>query len=261
LHLCQGFRIETRLPGSGAFDPDGEDGPLPPQPLPQISLNTPPPTMSCAINKRYWATESGLYDPTGEAWKGPRMNVDIIFPSQNWYGGVRNDLMSYTKTMPGAKEVRGTIWGAHHNNQDADKRLHSMQIAVNSLDITNDFDSVSDPEGDSIVNLAVPKGLPYTDAYSMRQVTIDDYHDAVKGGIENATVAIPQKQINFRQIGLKGVLTDYINPVKGFESMSIVLDQDGSYIDWSFSTRPKQLPNQESVYSKIGSVLNMNTLR
>jgi len=241
LHLSAGFRIKSYAPGYTAVVPSAS-GPTYSNPNNSNPFSTAP----VGAN-----TPQSFYDPTGSGFMGPQVSVDIIFPSQNWYEGVKHVQASYTKTEKGQKQVRGRITNAGI----------AQAIDVNAVDITSDLETLSNPEGDSVVQVAQPNGSAAGSAFGFGQVGIDDYYNSMRSAVENVTVALPRKSLSFRQLGCRNDLAPFLDPSKGLDGFSIILDQDGSYIDWSFSTRPAELPKADVFSRKVGPAMNMNVIR
>jgi hypothetical protein len=232
IHHCRGFRINTHLPGTSGN--------------PIYFGHVPGSPGHLNMGK--------VYHPTGSGFIGPAASVDVIFPSENWFLGVKNESVSYTKTAPGIKQVRGGIGTAGH----------AMAIDINSVDMTQDFDTISDPAGDSVINAMVPDDptIPPTSAsYNLRQLSLDEYWARLAAYSVNTTISLPQKTLSFRQFGTNPTMISYASPAAGLTNMTVTLDQDGSYIDFSFSNRPALLPSVSAMKNRMGPMLNMNMIR
>jgi hypothetical protein len=238
LHLCQGFRVKSYAPGYFA---GGGNTPTFSNPD-----NTSNPFSSASV-----MGGTSFYDPTGSGFMGPQVSVDIIFPSQNWYEGVKHQQVTYTKTERGQKQVRGRISDAGH----------SQAIEVNSMDITSDLEALTNPEGNTVVQVPLPGGAAGSAAFGFTSVGIDTYYNSVRSSLENVSVTFPRETLSFRQLGTDPLLTPYLTPAAGLDNFNLVLDQDGAYIDWSFATRPDELPKADVLSRKIGPMMNMNVIR
>jgi hypothetical protein len=241
LHLSAGFRIKSYAPGYSAVT-RSLSGPT------YANPNNSNPFSTAPVGAN---TTQSFYDPTGSGFMGPQVTVDIIYPSQNWYEGVKHTQASYTKTERGQKQVRGRIMNAGY----------SQAIDVNSMDITSDLESLSNPEGDTIVQVPIPNGSASSSAFGFSQVGIDDYYNSMRNAVDSITIQLPRETLSFRQIGADPALSAYLNPAAGLDGFNIVLDQDGAYIDWSFSTRPSELPKPDVWSRKVGPSMNMNVIR
>jgi hypothetical protein len=52
----------------------------------------------------------------------------------------------------------------------------------------------------------------------------------------------------------------FLDPKQGLQDIQISFDENGFYSDITFGTRPKQLQNKESLYSRLGpTMLNLNS--
>ena len=109
--------------------------------------------------------------------------------------------------------------------------------------------------------MAVPVGLPAYGGYNFAQVNLDEYHDVISSNMDELDVKYPQRMLSFRQLGTKNVFAAFMSPLDGLATFNITLDQGGSYIDWAFESRLKELPKPEALGQRIGAVMNMNVLR
>ena len=269
IHHTRGVRIYTRTPGVTGIRGDStfQDSPV----INGRAYRQYPVVQSTSsVGVDGWENVLSpfdtVYHPTGKAFIGEPTCVDLIWPSENWLLGVRNESVTYTKTMPGTKQVRGDLAtvkiGASEVIVGAGP---AASIEINSIDLTQDFDSVSNPEGDGIIQATVPSNPligPEAEGYNLSQISLDDYWQRLSANNRaNITVTLPQRTLSFRQFGTNATLLGFLSPVYGLTNMNLTLDQDGSYMDFSFSNRPAKLPSVDALKNKIGPALNMNTLR
>ena len=67
----------------------------------------------------------------------------------------------------------------------------------------------------------------------------------------NQTVTDPEKAINIKVIGIQNVDKFPLTPSQGLSSLSMYIDENGSFVDLSYRSRAPELPSQEVVMQRI----------
>jgi hypothetical protein len=67
----------------------------------------------------------------------------------------------------------------------------------------------------------------------------------------NQTVTDPEKAINIKVIGIQNVNKFPLTPSQGLSSLSMYIDDNGSFVDLSYRSRAPELPSQEVVMQRI----------
>lgn len=169
----------------------------------------------------------------------------IIFPLETPYKGYIEHNSETKWTLFGMKKVLGNI------KTTGD----TMTIKVISQNITNDYDDyVGNVDGDGIIDVIVPEGGTF------KRMTMEEWHAKSEEKLVNS-VKDPQQKLNFRIIGLDfAFVAGYLDPKKGLQDIQISYDENGFYADLTYATRPKQLQNKESLYSRLGpTIVSLNT--
>jgi hypothetical protein len=72
---------------------------------------------------------------------------------------------------------------------------------------------------------------------------------------ENVTInqsnTEPERTISMKIIGIKNALSMPLSPTQGLSSLSMYIDENGSFADLTYRTRAPQLPSKEAVLQKI----------
>jgi len=181
-----------------------------------------------------------------------RLNVKgnsakIIFPLETPFNGYIEHNSETKWTLFGMKKVFGEIESSEN----------TMSVKVLSQNITNDYDDyVGNVDGDGTTDVLVP----VNGGSSFTRVTMQEWHNASSAQIVNSVKDI-QEKLNFRVIGLNfDFINGYLDPKKGLQDIQVSYDENGFYADLAFATRPKQLQNKESLYSRLGpTMLNLNS--
>jgi hypothetical protein len=75
------------------------------------------------------------------------------------------------------------------------------------------------------------------------------------GGTEyfpiNQTVTDPEKTISIKVIGIQNINKFPLTPNQGLSSLSMYIDENGSFADLSYRSRAPELPSQELVMQRI----------
>jgi len=176
-------------------------------------------------------------------------SVGLIFPLETPYKGYLEHNSETKWTLFGMKAVFGEIKSTGS----------TMSIKVISQNITNDYDDyVGNVDGDGITDVLVPVG----GGTSFTRMSIQQWHNNSAAALVSS-VTDPQQKLNFRVIGLDfNFIAGYLDPKRGLQDIQISYDENGFYADITFATRPKQLQNKESLYSRLGpTMLNLNSFR
>lgn len=171
----------------------------------------------------------------------------IIFPLETPYKGYIEHNSETKWTLFGVKKVFGDIQSTEN----------TMSIKVISQNITNDYDDyIGNVDGNGITDVLVPLGGGST----FTRMSAQQWHDNSKEKLVNSILQ-PQEKLNFRVIGLDfSFINRYLDPKKGLQDIQISYDENGFYADITFSTRPKQLQNKETLYSRLGpTLINLNS--
>jgi hypothetical protein len=175
-------------------------------------------------------------------------SAQLIFPLETPYNGYIEHNSETKWTLFGVKRVLGDIRST----------LNTMSIRVVSQNITNDYDDyVGNVDGDGITDVLVPAG---GGGSSFTRMTMQQWHNNSADKLVNSVTGLQQK-LNFRVIGLDfSFIAGYLDPKKGLQDIQISYDENGFYADLVYATRPKQLQNKESLYSRLGpTMLNLNS--
>ena len=174
-------------------------------------------------------------------------SAKIIYPLETPFNGYLQHNSETKWTLFGRKDVFGEIKSSEN----------TMSIKVISQNITNDYDDYAgNVDGDGITDVLVPAG----GGTSFQRMTIQEWHATSASNLENS-VTDPQEKLNFRVIGLDFTfIKSFLDPKQGLQDIQISFDENGFYSDITFGTRPKQLQNKESLYSRLGpTMLNLNS--
>lgn len=173
-------------------------------------------------------------------------NTKLIFPIENTYRGY----------LEHNSETKWTVFGMKKSYGDITSSSDTMSIKVIAQNITNDYDDyVGNVDGNGIVDVIVPENG------SFKKMTIAEWHNKSAQLLGNSVTQIQQK-LDFRVIGLDySFLGGDLDPKKGLQNVQVSYDENGFYADLTYATRPKQLQNKESLFSRIGPVMKLNSSR
>ena len=176
-----------------------------------------------------------------------KKSTELIFPIENPYRGY----------LEHNSETKWTLFGMKKSFGNITTSANAMSIKVIAQNITNDYDDyVGNVDGNGIVDVIVPDGgSGYT------RISMQEWHNRCERALTNSITEIQQK-LNFRVIGLDfSFVSSYLDPKKGLQDIQVSYDENGFYADLTFATRPKQLQNKESLFSRIGPVMKLNSSR
>ena len=108
-------------------------------------------------------------------------------------------------------------------------------------------------------------GIPFTSKYSFQGGMIgDDSIIPMKANLNtqdnsggktyqevNQTVTDPEKSISIKVIGIQNAKYFPLKPDQGLSSLSMYIDENGSFVDLSYRSRAPELPAQELVMQRI----------
>jgi len=176
-----------------------------------------------------------------------KKSTELIFPIENRYRGY----------LEHNSETKWTLFGMKKSFGNITTSANAMSIKVIAQNITNDYDDyVGNVDGDGIVDVIVPDG-----GSGFTRISMQEWHNRCERALTNSITEIQQK-LNFRVIGLDfSFVSFYLDPKKGLQDIQVSYDENGFYADLTFATRPKQLQNKESLFSRIGPVMKLNSSR
>jgi hypothetical protein len=153
---------------------------------------------------------------------------------------------------------------------------NTMAIRLTAQDITNDADvtfqnlmelqkGVGGPidAPATLVKVVVPDASTGAGEESgtgrggEKMITLEDYHKSIKNFLtsKDQEHLRPTENLSFSLVGSYydiEKLRYYLNPSKGLTEFNISFGQDGLTTSFTFSTRPSQLPEQETTMRKLG---------
>ena len=194
-------------------------------------------------------------------------NVDagthtIVAPSQYGHKGVLKYNRKLTVTDTGQRKVFDGL----------DKARPIISPTVSSVkyqtqDITQDIVSIYNPDNrqgviqgeipvDVLVNLSRAISNDGDDEYlSLQSISAQNYHDLLKSNISSQQVTTPREGVVYKIYldDSSGVsdLMPYLKQENGLESMSILADQGGYYINITFTNRPPVDPSLDVLFRMV----------
>lgn len=122
-------------------------------------------------------------------------------------------------------------------------------IEIKKAEVSAPFDSRSiSPENDKSV---IPNQL----APMKFQINANDFSSYMNTNnfppIPYESVTNPERGSNIKVIGIKNIVNYPLSPTQGLSSMSLYIDENGSFADLSYRSRAPKLPSQEVVLQSI----------
>ncbi len=191
----------------------------------------------------------------------------IVAPSENPHQGILEYEREMTSTDFGMRRVYD---GLHQTFTPICKNASTVKYHVQ--DITQDIVSVYDQDNKpEIIEGEIPATVMAqisstisqsgsTDYVNLQQVAGIKYHQILKANIAAQQVCTPREQVSYKIYldgaadGAVGSLTAFLKQENGLESLSIMADEGGYYLDVQFSNRPPISPDLEAIFRKAGPI-------
>ena len=186
----------------------------------------------------------------------------IVAPSQYGHKGVLKYNRKLTVTDTGQRKVFDGL----------DKTRPIISPTVSSVkyqtqDITQDIVSIYNPDNrqgiikgeipvDVLVNLSRVISTDGDDEYlNLQSISAQNYHDLLKSNISSQQVTTPRESVVYKiyldgSSGVSGLMR-YLKQENGLESMSILADEGGYYINITFTNRPPIDPSLDVLFRMI----------
>ena len=189
----------------------------------------------------------------------------IVAPSQNHHKGILKYTRDHTVTDFGQRKV---FDGLHQTFPPIMPTVSSVKYQTQ--DITQDVVSVYDPdkrqgiiEGEIPIELmAQLTGQISSDGDSqyltLQNITAQNYHNVLKSNISSQQVITPRESVTYKvyidqSSGLVDLMT-YVSIEYGLESVSLLADAGGYYLDITLSNRPPIDPSLDALFRKVGPI-------
>jgi hypothetical protein len=181
-------------------------------------------------------------------------DVGIRLPSSSsiyqTYSGIWNANVTIEDRMPERME----IYGEPPAGMNA---TAGVKVINNTID--PDMDALLDPDGRGFITKMYDQ-----DGDAIQ--TIEQYHNVIAygdtrgrpnpaGGLDNYSVVTPNNKIDLKLAGSLlnfPLFSRYCEPRNGLTSVNVSLSDGGVQTSLTFSDRPPQAPQQESILNKIG---------